>query len=130
MWLGFSVRHIVNQPQSRFPHTGKLFCAELYSRHPHAYGNGSFLIKCYPVYIRAHPFRLNLVLVLACLLAILLFLLDMAGGTSHFWGRYLLPILVAFLWGRRRDIYIVTALASMLVVAGTGPADPLPSVIF
>ena len=60
------------------------------------------------------------VLVLACALALLLFFLGLAGPGGHFWGRFLLPIVVVFLWGSqdswRRDIYIVTALASLLVV--------------
>ncbi|MFN8469326.1 MAG: PAS domain S-box protein [Caldilineaceae bacterium] len=62
-----------------------------------------------------HP---NLVLVLACLLAVLLFLVAAATPGAHFWSRYLVPIVVVFLWGRRRDIYLVTALASVLIAAG------------
>ncbi len=67
--------------------------------------------------MRTQPLRASLPLVLACLLAVLLFFLAIAGAGSHLWGLYLLPILVAFLWGRRRDIYIVTALTSVLVIA-------------
>lgn len=67
--------------------------------------------------MRTHPRRPNLVLVLACLLAILLFFLGTAVPQAHLWGSLLLPIVLVFLWGRRRDIYIVTALASLLLVA-------------
>ncbi len=68
-------------------------------------------------HMRAHPLRPNLVLVLACLLAILLFLLGIVVPQAHFWGNFLVPIVLVFLWGRRRDIYLVTTLASLLVVA-------------
>ena len=67
--------------------------------------------------MRTHPLRANLPLILACLVTVLLFFLSLAGAGSHLWGWYLLSIIVAFLWGRRRDIYIVTALASVLVIA-------------
>lgn len=66
--------------------------------------------------MRTISLRPNLVLLLACTLTLLLFLVDIAVPDSHFWGRYLLPILVVFLWGRRRDIFVVTALACALVV--------------
>ena len=64
--------------------------------------------------MRTHPLRSTLVLILACLLAILFYFLGMVVPQANFRGGFLLPILVAFLWGRRRDIYIVTALASIL----------------
>ncbi len=67
--------------------------------------------------MRTHPLRTNLALILACALAVACFLLDFAGFGGQFGARYLLPIVVAYLWGRRRDIYIVTTLASVLVVA-------------
>ena len=67
--------------------------------------------------MRIQPVRPTLVLILACSLALLLFLLDLADPQEHFWGRYLLPIVLVFLWGRRRDIYIVTAFASVFVAA-------------
>ncbi len=67
--------------------------------------------------MRTYSLCPTLVLILACLLAIVLFLLGVAGPGGHFWGRFLLPIVLVFLWGRPRDIYIVTALASVLVVA-------------
>ncbi|MFN8467140.1 MAG: PAS domain S-box protein [Caldilineaceae bacterium] len=71
--------------------------------------------------MRTHSLRPNLVLALAFLLAILLFLFGLAFSHSHFWGRYLLPILVVFLWGShdtwRRDIYVVTAAACAMVLA-------------
>ncbi len=61
--------------------------------------------------MRIHSLRFNLILILACLLDGVLFILDAAVAEAHFWSRYLLPIVLVFLWGRRRDIYIVTALA-------------------
>ncbi|MFN8464552.1 MAG: PAS domain S-box protein [Caldilineaceae bacterium] len=61
-----------------------------------------------------HP---NLVLALACALASALFLLVITVPQAHFWGSFLLPVVVVYLWGRRRDIYIVTALTSVLVLA-------------
>ncbi|MFN8469500.1 MAG: PAS domain S-box protein [Caldilineaceae bacterium] len=67
--------------------------------------------------MRSAPLRSRLALLLTCLLAIVLFLLDTAVPQAHFWGSYLLPIVAIFLWGRRRDIYAVTALASVLVLA-------------
>ncbi len=67
--------------------------------------------------MRIHPLRPNLVLVLACLFALLLFLMGIALPQVHLWGSFLVPIVLVFLWGRRRDIYIVTALASILLVA-------------
>ena len=70
--------------------------------------------------MRTHPPRPNLALALACLLTILLFFLGIAAPQAHLWGSYLLPIMIVFLWGShyswRRDIYIVTALSSVLVV--------------
>jgi PAS domain S-box-containing protein len=66
--------------------------------------------------MRTHPLHPNLVLVFACLLALLVFSLGITMPTGHFWGGFLLPILSVFLWGRRRDIYIITAIASVLVV--------------
>ncbi len=91
--------------------------------------------------MRTHPFDLsltpnlkpdvrlnlkpNLVLTVACLLAVVLFLLDAAVPEAHLWTRYLLPIIVTFLWGRRRDIYVATALAGMLVAAGCWFDRPL-----
>ena len=91
--------------------------------------------------MRTHPFDLsltpnlkpnvsvslkpNLVLTVACLLAVVLFLLDAAVPDAHFWSRYLVPIIVAFLWGRRRDIYVATALAGVLVAAGCWFDRPL-----
>ncbi|MFN8467831.1 MAG: PAS domain S-box protein [Caldilineaceae bacterium] len=71
------------------------------------------------------PFHPTLVVVLAALLALLLFLLDTALPQTLHWGGYLLPIVLVFLWGRRRDIYLVTALTSVLIVAAywtEGPA--------
>ena len=76
--------------------------------------------------MRSRALRPELVLLLACLLAVLLFLVTTATPGAHFWSRYLIPIVVVFLWGRRRDIYIVTALASVLVAADfwfDGPFD-------
>ena len=67
--------------------------------------------------MRIHSLRPNFVLAAACLLALLLFALDSVLSQAHLWGSFLLPIVVAFLWGRRRDIFIVTAFASVLVVA-------------
>lgn len=71
--------------------------------------------------MRTHPLRPNSVLALTCLLAILLYFLDIAVPQAQLWGSYLLPIVLTFLWGSqyssRRDIYLVTALASLLVVA-------------
>jgi PAS domain S-box-containing protein len=67
--------------------------------------------------MRNHPLRPTLVLVLASVLTGLLFYLGIAYANTPFWGRFLLPIVVVFLWGRRRDIYVVTALASVLVFA-------------
>jgi hypothetical protein len=53
------------------------------------------------------------------------FVFDNQATTSlpqaHLWGSNLLPIVLVFLWARhdtwRRDIYIVTALASLLIAA-------------
>lgn len=71
--------------------------------------------------MRTHPPSSSsapaLVLVLACTLAILLFVMGLAVSGAHFWARFLLPIVVVFLWGRRRDIYIVTAFSSLLAAA-------------
>ena len=64
------------------------------------------------------PTRQLLVLILALFLTGLLFLLDFAVPGSDFWARYLLPILIVFIWGRRRDVIIVAVCASALVVAG------------
>ena len=70
--------------------------------------------------MRTHSLRPNLILPLACLLAVALFLLGITGPGSHIWGRFLIPIVMVFLWGSRsswrRDIYIITALGSVLVV--------------
>jgi hypothetical protein len=49
------------------------------------------------------PIRQPLVLIFALALTGLLFLLDFVVPGSNFWGRFLLPILIVFLWGRRRD---------------------------
>ncbi len=65
----------------------------------------------------AYLLRPPLALVLVCLLALLLFVLDTAVSQVHFWGSYLLPIVLIFLWGRRRDIYVVTALTSVFIFA-------------
>jgi PAS domain-containing protein len=67
--------------------------------------------------MRSHSLRPSLALAAACLLAILLFPLVTSTPGVHIWGRYLIPIVVVYLWGRRRDIYLVAALASVLVVA-------------
>jgi hypothetical protein len=45
------------------------------------------------------------------------FLLDIAGFGGQFGACYLLQVSVAYVWGRRRDIYIVAAFASVLVLA-------------
>ena len=63
---------------------------------------------------RLHPL---LVLVLACVLAGLLFFVGLAVPNTPLLGRFLIPIGIVFLWGRRRDIYIVAALACLLVLA-------------
>ncbi|MFN8469503.1 MAG: PAS domain S-box protein, partial [Caldilineaceae bacterium] len=68
--------------------------------------------------MRSHPLRQTFVLVAACLLAILLFPLVINSPGMHFSGRYLFALVVVFLWGRRRDIYLVAALASVLIAAG------------
>ena len=67
--------------------------------------------------MRSHSPDHTLALLLAYLLAALLFLVTIATPGAHLWGRYLIPIVVVYLWGRRRDIYIVTALASVLIAA-------------
>ncbi|MFN8467522.1 MAG: HAMP domain-containing sensor histidine kinase [Caldilineaceae bacterium] len=74
--------------------------------------------------IRTQPIHPTLVLTLACVLALLLFLLDVALPQDHVWGIYLIPILVVFLWGRGHDVYIVAALVSMLVVAAYWTEEP------
>ncbi|MFN8467560.1 MAG: PAS domain S-box protein [Caldilineaceae bacterium] len=51
------------------------------------------------------------------MLTILLFVIGVAASGAHFWARFLLPLVVVFLWGRRRDIYAVTAFTSMLIAA-------------
>lgn len=51
----------------------------------------------------AHPLRPSYALALTCLLANLLFFLNIAVPQTHLWGSYLLPIVPIFLWGRRRD---------------------------
>lgn len=70
--------------------------------------------------MRTHPLRPTLVLILACLLAVLFFVLGVVAPQANFHGGFLLPIVVAFLWGRRGDIYIVAALASMLALITFG----------
>ncbi len=71
------------------------------------------------------------ILVLACLLAAALFLLGVATAGTYFGAAFLMPIIVVFLWGRPRDIYLVAALGGLLVAAGCwfggihGPADLL-----
>ncbi len=67
--------------------------------------------------MRSHLFHPTVVLLAACLLALLLFVGMIATPEAHFWGRYLIPMVVVFLWGRRRDIYLVTAFVSVLLVA-------------
>ena len=56
--------------------------------------------------------RHTLVLILALVLTALLFLVDFLIPSSNFWGRYLLPILIVFLWGQRSDVLIVAVCAS------------------
>jgi len=68
--------------------------------------------------MRTLPLLPTVILVLACLLAALLFLLGLAAPGAYFWAAFLLPLLVVFLWGRRRDIYLVGALGGLLVAAG------------
>ena len=81
--------------------------------------------------MRIYPLRPTVVLVLACLLAALLFFAGVVVPGAYIWALFLIPILVVFLWGRPRDIYIVGALSGLLVAAGcwfTGirtPADLL-----
>ncbi|MFN8465193.1 MAG: PAS domain-containing protein [Caldilineaceae bacterium] len=72
------------------------------------------------------PICQPIVLIIALALTGLLFLLDFVVPGSNFWGRYLLPILFIFLFGRRRDVLIVTISASVLIVAGhwLGPTPP------
>jgi PAS domain S-box-containing protein len=67
--------------------------------------------------MRTRPLYPNLVLALACLLALLLYLMGIVLPQAHLWGSLLVPLVLVYLWGRRRDIYIVTALASVLLVA-------------
>lgn len=67
--------------------------------------------------MRTHPLHSNFVLAGACLIALLLFLMGIALPQAHLWGSFLVPIVVVYLWGRRRDIYKVTALASVLLTA-------------
>ena len=67
--------------------------------------------------MRKYSLRPELVLLLACLLAGLLFLVGLAVPNTPLWGRFLIPIGIVFFWGRRRDIYLVTALVCMLVLA-------------
>ena len=75
--------------------------------------------------MRIQPLRPNPILALACILVVVLFLLDAAVPEAHFWARYLLPLVVVFLWGRRGDIYIVAALTGVLVAAGCWFDQPL-----
>ena len=67
--------------------------------------------------LRSHPLHPTLVLLFACLLAVLLFLATTAAPGAHFWSRYLIPIGAVYLWGRGRDIYVITGLATVLLVA-------------
>ncbi len=60
-----------------------------------------------------HP---TLTLVVACTIAVLFFFLGITFPAAHFWGRYLLPVVLVFLWGRRRDIFIVTGLGVVLLI--------------
>ena len=68
--------------------------------------------------MRPFSLRPSFVLAGACLLAVLLFPLVLTNSGVYFWGRFLIPIAVVYLWGRRRDIYIVAALAIVLIAAG------------
>jgi len=70
--------------------------------------------------------RHTLVLILALVLTALLFLVDFLIPSSNFWGRYLLPILIVFLWGQRSDVLIVAVCASLLVIAGYS-LEPIPA---
>ena len=47
----------------------------------------------------------------------LFFVLGLAASGAHFWARFLLPLVVVFVWGRRRDIYIVAIFTSILITA-------------
>lgn len=60
--------------------------------------------------MRTGPLHPRLALVVACTISILFFLLGITFLQAHFWGRYLLPIVLVFLWGMRRDIYVVAVL--------------------
>ena len=68
--------------------------------------------------MRIYPRRPTVVLILACLLAALLFLFSIASPGPHFWALFLIPILVVFLWGRPRDVYLAAALGCAFVAAG------------
>ena len=82
--------------------------------------------------MRNHPLSSTLVLALACALAIVLFILDLGGYSDHIWGLFLLPVVVTFLWGRRRDIYIVAGLATVLALGACwlGPPVTLGSFLY
>ena len=67
--------------------------------------------------MRTHPLHPTLILLLACTLAFLLFPLDVAVSQGYLWGLYFLPIVLVFLWGRQRDIYLVAILGGALVLA-------------
>ena len=81
--------------------------------------------------MQSKKFPLSLALVLAMLLGMLIFGLNVASASFHIWARYLLPLVVVFFWGRRREIYIIAAFLSVLMVAtfwregGIGAADML-----
>ena len=66
--------------------------------------------------MRTGPHHPTLALVLACTISILFFFLGITFPAAHFWGRYLLPIVLVFLWGRRRDIYVVAVLSVLLLI--------------
>ncbi|MFN8469127.1 MAG: PAS domain S-box protein [Caldilineaceae bacterium] len=67
--------------------------------------------------MRTRPLHPDLALAVACLLALLLFLMGIVLPQAHLWGSFLVPIVLVFLWGRARDIYIVAAVASVLLTA-------------
>ncbi len=54
-------------------------------------------------------------LLAAFLGAALLFVLDLYTANLTLWEPYLLPLLVVYLWGRRRDLYAIAAFCTLLI---------------
>ena len=62
------------------------------------------------------PYRPSYVLVLAVLASLLIFVFDPKVVAPHVWAYYLLPFAAVAVWGRRREVYAISVLLSLMMV--------------